>query len=205
VIQLIVEGDGEVRAFPVLLERLIGAFGCYEAIGYNPFLEKRTKIVRELEFKRAVQVVSDRADTRAIIVLIDADDDCARDIIPQMTQWSQEAVPSLPCAIIMARREYEAWFLAAIESLHGKRRIRDNARYDRDPEAVRGAKGVVSRFMPQNKPYSETADQVALSADFDLGQAYRHASSFRKLVKEVCRILEELGLSPAIPEHWIIE
>jgi len=202
-IQSIVEGDGEVAAFPLLLERLVAELGCYEAIGYSPFLEKRTGIVKEEKFKRAVQVVSDKSGTRAIIVLFDADDDCARDLVPRMARWAQEAVPSLPCAVILARREYEAWFLAALESLRGHRRIRDSAQYDRNPEVVRGAKGVVSRFMPQNKPYSETADQAALSAVFDLGQAYHGASSFRKLVKEVCRLLGELGHAPAVPEHWI--
>ncbi len=201
-IQLVVEGDGEVAAFPVLLERLVGVLGCSEAIGYSPFLEKRTGLVQEEKFKRAVQIVSSRTATRALIILFDADDDCARDVIPQMRQWSQEAVPALPCAVIMARREYEAWFLAAIESLRGRRRVRENARYDRDPEALRGAKGAVSRFMPQNKPYSETADQAALSAVFDLGQAYRGAS-FRKLVQEVCRLLEELGHQPVIPSDWM--
>ena len=59
--------------------------------------------------------------------------------------------------------------------------------------------------MPQNTRYSETADQPALSALFDLGMAYRRASSFRKLVKELCRILEELGHEPVIPPDWSIE
>lgn len=204
-IQLIVEGDGEVTAFPILLERLVTALDSYEAVGYSPFLEKMTGLVQEAKFKRAVQIAGNRTDTRAVLVLFDADDDCARSLVPQMQEWAREAVPLLPCAVILARREYEAWFLAAIESLRGHRRISDTARYDRDPEAVRGAKGVVSRFMPQNKPYSETADQVALSAVLDLGQAYRGASSFRKLVKEVCRLLEALGHQPAVPEHWVAD
>ena len=57
-IQSIVEGEGEVNAFPVLLSRLILELGCYEAVGVSPFLEKRTSIVQEAKFKRAVQVVS---------------------------------------------------------------------------------------------------------------------------------------------------
>lgn len=202
-IQLIVEGDGEVRAFPVLMKRLVAELGCYEAVGHNPFLEKRTAIVQEDGLKRAVQIVGSRTGACAVIVLFDADDDCARDVIPQMILWAGEAIPAVPCAIVMVRREYEAWFLAAIESLRGHRRIRGDARYDRDPEAIRGAKGVMKRFMPQNKPYSPTGDQAALSAVFDLGQAYRGASSFRKLVKEVCRVLEELGHQPIVPPHWV--
>ena len=56
--------------------------------------------------------------------------------------------------------------------------------------------------MPAATPYVERADQPALSAQFDLGQAYRHASSFRKLVKELCGILIDLGHQPAIPTEW---
>ena len=201
-IQPIVEGEGEVLAFPILLRRLISALGCYETVG-TPFLEKRTGIIQKEKLTRAVQVVSKKSEIRAILILFDADDDCARNLVPYLMQWSQEVLPLLPCAVVLARREYEAWFLAAIESLRGKRRIKENAQYDRNPEDRRGAKGVLSRFMPQNKPYSETADQAALSAVFDLGQAYRNASSFRKLVKEVCRLLEELDHHPAIPEDWI--
>ncbi len=204
-IQMIVEGEGDAAAFPILLERLVLDLGCYEAVGRSPFIESRTVITQEAKLKRAVQIVSDRSDTRAIIVLFDSDGACASTHIPNMQAWAREAVPSLPCAVIMARREYEAWFVAAIESLRGKRRIREDAQYDRDPEGMLGAKGVIKRFMPQNKPYSETADQAALSAVFDLSQAYHGASSFRKLVKEVCRLLEEIGHAPAVPEHWIKE
>ena len=105
----------------------------------------------------------------------------------------------------MARREYEAWFLAAIESLRGQRRIHPEAAYSQDPEHVGGAKRAVSLFMPSGTPYSETADQPALSALFDLGMAYRRASSFRKLVKELCRLLAELGQEPVIPSDWSTE
>ena len=113
----------------------------------------------------------------------------------------EKALPLL-LYLALARREYEAWFLAAIESLRGKRRIRPDAAYAADPEAIRDAKGTLSRFMPARTPYRETTDQPALSAQFDLGLAYQRASSFRKLVRELCRILRELGHQPVIPSEW---
>lgn len=200
-IQPVVEGQGEEAAFPILLQRLIHEFDCYAEIG-SPVRSKRTQMVREEEFKRAVRLASYKPKACAIFVLLDADDDCAVTHVPGMSRWAQEAVPQMPSAIVMARREYEAWFLAALESLRGKRGIRQDAAYEANPEQVRGAKGVVSRMMPQNAPYSETADQPALSAHFDLKAAYARASSFRKLVKELCRILEELGQTPIVPSDW---
>lgn len=200
-IQTVVEGQGEEAAFPILLRRLVLELGCYMEIG-SPVRSKRTQMVREEDFKRVARLASFKPGACAVLALFDADDDCAITHIPDMTRWAQEAVPLMPSAIVMARREYEAWFLAAFESLRGKRGIHAEAAYEGDPEQVRGAKGVVSRTMPQNAPYSETADQPALSAHFDLKAAYARASSFRKLVQELCRVLEELGQSPVIPPDW---
>ena len=73
-----------------------------------------------------------------------------------------------------------------------------------EPEAKRGAKGILNGFMPSTAPYSETADQPALSAAFDLGQAYRRAASFRKFVKELYHVLTQLGQQPGIPEDWTL-
>lgn len=201
-IQAIVEGQGEEKAFPILLRRLIPELGCYVDVSGSPFRSKRTQMVRESDFKRAIQVAAFKPNACAILVLFDADDDCAVTHIPNMAAWAREAAPKMPCGVVMARKEYEAWFLAAIESLRGKRDIRLDAAYPQDPEQVRGAKGVISRMMPQNTPYSETADQPALSAQLDLRMAYRRASSFRKLVKELCRILQELGQALVIPADW---
>ena len=201
-IQSIVEGQGEAQAFPVLLRRLIPEFGCYVDVGGSPFRSKRTLIIREADFKRAVQIAALKPNACALLVLFDADDDCASTHVPGMLAWAREVVPAMPCGVVMARREYEAWFLAAIESLRGQRGIHPEAAYPQDPEQVGGAKRAVSLFMPPATPYSETADQPAFSAQFDLEMAYRWASSFRKLVRELCRLLEELGHKPVIPPDW---
>ena len=204
-IQPIVEGQGEAKAFPILLRRLIPELGCYVDVSGAPFRSKRTLMVREDDFKAAVQIAALKLNVSALLVLFDADGDCASTHVPNMLAWAREVVPTMPCGVVMARREYEAWFLAAIESLRGQRGIRPDAAYPKDPELVEAAKGVVKRFMPLNAPYSETADQPELSARFDLGMAYRRASSFRKLVKELCRLLEELGQTPVVPSEWSME
>lgn len=200
-IQPIVEGQGEEQAVPVLLRRLILELGCYVSVG-TPIRQNRTTIGREADFKRAIQLAGLKPGVQGVLVLFDADDDCARDIVPPMRQWAQEVAPTLPCAVVMARRENEAWLLAALESLRDQRGIRADAFYPQEPEAKRGAKGVMRNFMPQNASYSPTTDQPAFSAVFDLGQAYRRASSFRKLVHELCRVLTKLGQQPQIPDEW---
>lgn len=193
-IQPIVEGYGEVDAFPVLLRRLLIELGVYVPVGRS-IRRNRTQLVREDGLKQALQLAG-LGDVTAVLVLFDADDDCARDRVPDMLRWANEAVAHLPCAIVMACREYEAWFLAAIESL------RVDAVYEEDPERKRDAKGAVRSFLPR---YSPTTDQPAFSARLDLGQAYRRASSFRKLVKELSRILTASGYEPTVPPAWTPE
>jgi len=201
-IQPIVEGQGEVQAIRILLEHLLTALSIY-ALGINrPLRHPRPQMVREQDLKRLLQVARSNPQNQAILIMFDSDDDCARSIVPKMAQWAKEEIADLPCAIVLARREYEAWFLASIESLRGKCRIRDNATYPGNPEAKRGAKEQLCKFMPRNRPYDETADQPSLTAAFDLGMAYKRASSFRKLVKELCHILKELGHEPTIPKDW---
>lgn len=201
----IVEGDGEVQAVPVLLRRLIPELGGYIEIGQS-IKRHRSDLVIEQKFKYTIQeIVLPKPELEALLILFDADEDCARNHVPQMLAWVREVASHVPCAIVMARREYEAWFLASIESLRGVRGISLNAGYRTDPEQKSDAKGTVRRFTPRNDPYTPTADQPALSAVFDFSQAYRRASSFRKLVKELCRVLTELGQQPEIPADWVAE
>ena len=88
-IQSIVEGQGEAQAFPVLLRRLIRELGCYVDAGGSPFRSKRTLIVREADFRRAVQVASFKPNACALLVLFDADDDCAAPHVPNMLAWAR--------------------------------------------------------------------------------------------------------------------
>ena len=60
-----------------------------------------------------------------------------------------------------------------------------------DPEAVRDAKGWLDRRMENNESYSETTDQPALAALFDIEQA-RRADSFDKCYRDIVRLLDEL-------------
>jgi hypothetical protein len=83
-------------------------------------------------------------------------------------------------------REYEAWFLAAAESLRGRRGLPSDLEAPATPEAFRDAKGWLGDRMPRG--YSPTADQPALTDLFDLERA-RRSPSFDKLVRELTRLL----------------
>lgn len=85
--------------------------------------------------------------------------------------------------MVLANREYEAWFIAAAESLNGCRGFQSHANdVQVDPEIPRNAKGWVRERMPAG--YGETTDQPAFSARFDLDLAHQRSRSFRKLCAE---------------------
>jgi hypothetical protein len=199
--QLIVEGDGEVKAAPVLIRRLLNALAVYGLGVGRPVLAKRTQLVQETGLRNAIRKAKVYRDATAIIILFDSDKDRARDLVPSMTAWAQTEAPPVPWAIVMARCEYEAWFLAALTSLRGKHGVPSNATYDRPPEETNGAKGIIKDLIRGTYNYAP-ADQEALSAQIDLGQCYRNSSSFRKLVKELCRVLGEIGYPASLPAEW---
>ena len=90
---------------------------------------------------------------------------------------------------MLAKTEYEAWFLAAASSIGGKRRIEPSATPPDDPESIGSPKAWLRRRMPRDQRYRETLDQAALSAIFDLDAA-RSAPSFDKLWRDVASLLE---------------
>jgi hypothetical protein len=93
----------------------------------------------------AVQFAALRENCAGILVLFDADDDCPRELAPTLECWAREAAGGRPCAVVMAKREYEAWFLASIEGLRGRRGVLPDATSHPDPESPRDAKGKLER------------------------------------------------------------
>lgn len=71
--------------------------------------------------------------------------------------------------VVVARREYEAWFLGGIESLRVHRSVRDDASFDSDPEAPRDAKGRLRQLGTE--PYRETLHQPAFAELLSIGAA----------------------------------
>ncbi len=205
-IQPIVEGQGEVAAVPLLLRRLMGEAHAWGLEVGRPHRRPRTQLVKKDSLQRAVQIAALPDHCAAILVLFDADDDCPMELAPILEAWAVEAAGGKPCAVVMANREYEAWFLASIEALRGKASILPEATSHHEPEVPRDAKGELERRMPHSASYSPTVDQVALTAHFDLERAYRHCRSFRKLVKAFATLTAAAGVGPTVwpPAAWVL-
>jgi hypothetical protein len=205
IIQPIVEGQGDEAAVPLLLRRLRDEAQAWGLEVGRPHRRRRTLLVKKDSLQSAVRVAALRENCAAILVLFDADDDCPKELAPTLEEWAREAAGGKPCAVVMANREYEAWFLASIEALRGWGAILPDATSHHEPEVPRDAKGQLERRMPRGASYSATVDQPILTAHLDLESAYRGCRSFRKLVRAFGELAVAAGVAPAVwpPSTWV--
>ncbi len=203
-IQPIVEGAGEVAAVPELLRRLRNEAAAFEIEVNRPILRRRHQLVDEDSLRRAVRLALLQEGCGSVLILFDADDDCPKELAPRLQEWAQHEARSTPCSVVIANREYEAWFLATMESLRGRRGIRADATSHDNPESPRGAKEQLEQRLEAGCTYSETIDQVALTAVFDLREAYVRCRSFRSAVRAFGRLAAGMGLAIADwpPSKW---
>ena len=188
----IVEGDGEVRAVPILLRRIAEQVAPNRYVNVPPPIRVgRNKILKDGELERAVELAArklGRGEQGGILILLDADDDCPREIAAEMLSRAHAVRRDRVIRVVLAKREYETWFLAAAHSIAGRRQIDASMAPPMEPESIRGAKERLSRRMPRERKYSPTTDQAALTAVFDMEVA-RSAPSFDKLWRDVVSLL----------------
>jgi hypothetical protein len=183
-IQILVEGEGDEKALPELLRRLQGECGAFGLVFDRPIRRKRSQLIQEDSLRQAIQIaLTKERGCDGVLVVFDSDDSCPKTLAPQIQEWARLEAHGIACEVVIAHREYEAWFLGALESLRGKRNIRPDAISLVNPEAIRGAKEKLKGSMARGAGYLETADQPALTALFDLAAAHRSCRSFRRMVR----------------------
>ncbi len=190
----IVEGHGEIKAVPVLLRRLMHDHAQCFGVGVGtPLRRTQSQLRREADVQQIVRLALCQADCAAVLLIFDGEDDCPVELANKVRAWARAAAGTVPCEVVIAYREYETWFLAAVESIRGECRIAGDAVAPANPETKRDAKGALEAFMPRGASYAETIHQEKLSALFDLSLAHRRNRSFRKLTKAMADLLVQLG------------
>ncbi|MBM4466711.1 MAG: DUF4276 family protein [Chloroflexi bacterium] len=94
---------------------------------------------------------------------------------------------------VLAKSEFEAWFLGSLESLRGVRGLAEAAVSPERPEDIRDAKGYLSRQMTGGRTYVEVDDQPALADRFDLQLARQRCPSFDKFIRDVESLVAALA------------
>lgn len=121
----VVEGKGDVRAAPRLCARvlhsLLGVADWH--VDEEPIRHPRSKLVDETVrpphrtanahgIARVMQIAKARPNSRAILLIVDGDDDCAAVWGPSAASVARAEWPIADA--VMAVREYESWLLVGL-------------------------------------------------------------------------------------------
>lgn len=187
IVASVVEGHGEVNALPELLRKIAYEGEINDIDVRRPHRLGRDHM-RSTKVRDAVRMqwanINQRGGAGVVVVLYDSDDDDPQ----QCVKATREALEGQEAVVAVVVREYEAWFLAGIESLRDHRAVKDNAAYSKDPEAKRGAKEALQEQMIEN--YAETRHQVAFSSILDLDATAQRSPSFARFRNELLTALK---------------
>jgi len=202
----IVEGNGEWHAVPVLLQRWLSFRHYYnvevDVVGPVRAPGKGALTVahdgkNELGVEHYVEIALLRQPD-ALLVLLDADKECPMVLGRNLLKRASSVVPhSYPIGVVVAKREYEAWFLAAFASSRfrdgltelgftlNRRSLPRGTRVEEIADCKKHVAGLIGL-----KKYEETIHQAQLTEilPFTRGMT-RRSRSFRKLLKELHSLL----------------
>jgi hypothetical protein len=195
----IVEGHGECEAVPILIRRIALTIdpGFVPKI-LSPLRVPGSRLIKEGEMERSIDLAARKLQGRGgVLIILDCDwEDCCPAIEgPELLRRATAVRSDLPLSVILAKKEFESWFLAAAESLRGWHGLPPDLVAPSFPENIRGAKEWLGDKMPSGGSYAETTDQPAFTTVFDL-EAARRADSFDKCYREIKKMLEQLFVRP---------
>lgn len=188
----VVEGEGEISALPVLLRRLMYEAEIWDADIQPPFLVDRGRLVRPGGLEAAVEAQARRVPADhpgGILVVIDADDDCPASLGPSLLARAEATRPDRRTAVVLANREFEAWFLASAPSLGGRAGLDEHLEVPANSETLRDCKGWLTHHRRDGVRYRPRVDQPALTQDMDLGLARANSSSFDKFCRDITYLI----------------
>ena len=198
-IQPIVEGHGEVAAVPILLRRLRDVAQVFALDVNAPVRRKRSELIKESGLRRSVRLAQIQPNCACIIVLFDSDDDCPKESRRSCSNGPKKKPATYLAASLWPPRNTRPGL--SLLSNHSEACAESAITLFPTliPETPRGAKSQLEARMLPDRSYSETADQPALSAKFDMQPVYKKCRSFRHLVKVFGELATMTGL---ILETW---
>lgn len=174
---LVVEGHGDGQAALNLVVRLWADLRLPALSWAVPMRGKN--LHQERGVQKACQLVRSKGDAAALLLLRDEDDECPKVSAPRAATWIQALRLPFPAAVVLAHREYEAFFLPCIARMAGREIVHHgNLRrpgllagtsFSGDPQDIRGVKEWLSSHMPYGHSYKPTVDQLPFTRMIDFG------------------------------------
>jgi hypothetical protein len=185
----LVEGEGDERAVPVLLRRILHQHQRFDVDILKPHRRGELPKVKA-NFSRFFQAA---ALERAPVICV-LDYDCSTCIdVERDEQELRELATAIDastgfdaCFIV---KEFESLFLCDPSATRAALPlIGANQPFPELPESVRDAKGWLSAAQPKGSAYKPTAHQTKLVSHLDLNILEERSPSFQRLVRAVLRL-----------------
>jgi hypothetical protein len=189
----IVEGQSEEKSVPVLLRRILHErLQVFDIEIAKAFRIRRDQIVnKDNELGRAIAVATaKRENVKAILILLDADNDCPAAVAQNLLKRAEKTASNMPIAVVLAKREFESWFLGCKEVFQGFKGIAPDAMAPDNAEDVDG-KGRLKQNM-RGTNYDSAIDQVRFVQRMDFDLSRRRCRSFDKLLRDIERLVTEI-------------
>ena len=201
----IVEGEGEEQALPLLLRRLLTEKFTYTAADVEILHPKNARGCGRLTAENGLERYLRHAlneDCDGVLVLLDNDpairlhesgqlpDACAPALAHYLAHRAAAIYRRKPVVIVVARWEYEAWFLASLETVGPVVGLPANVVFEGDVESVRGVKEWFNARLPSGRRYSETLDQPAMTEELDWELVAKRSRSFQRLIHALEQLIE---------------
>jgi len=188
----IVEGHGEVQCVERLLWRIAREAAPGAVIRVNPPIRVKAGAFRNDAAYRARHTALAAAKAQphngVVLVILDSEDDCPAQLGPLLLNETRAGAAGVPVLVALAHREYETWFVAAVDSLRGLHGFATDVTRPQHPEAMRDAKGWLDARMTHG--YDPVIHQREFTQRFDLAAA-RRVHSFDRLYRKVSALVME--------------
>jgi hypothetical protein len=165
---LIVEGQGELGAAHNLVVRLWADLGLpANVVWTHP--KRGTGLNTQAGVLKACELLRSERDCSQALLLRDEDDGCPATLGPTVAGWVAAASLPFPVSVVLAHREYEAWFLPCLPAMAGKEirpglHLLSDVTFAGNPEGKRGVKEwLTTNLYPAGKAYKPTLDQLPLT------------------------------------------
>ena len=174
-----VEGYGDVPAVRVLLNRM-----AHQLAVANPVRHGRGQLAQREGLRRAAAIaVANIAERGAILLLIDADDDCAATKALELANWLKADFGHVFSRVVFVVKEFEAWIVGG-DAIYGVD----------DPDRAGNLEG---RIREVHGKYKKSVDQPKYIFRADLDRLRTVSRSFRRFDKVVREIIADAESSPA--------
>ena len=192
-ISAIVEGHGDEPAVRILAHRLLDSRSRWDArLSRIHNAKGKPRLLRK--FEDFVKYASFDEGCQAVLVVVDADNHCPVDLAKGLSRRAVGLGLHIPVAIVVPHREFEAWFVAALDEsadnpVRTRLQLDPEAVCPDNPDALRDAKGWLKGRMGRGRSYAETDDQPALAAALSIELASARSRSFRRLERALQELL----------------